>query len=119
MSSQTTLLGRIRHVGASDETLLDRARQGDTQAFEHLYRRSYDSIFGFCLLRLRSRQAAEDAVRHIHEVQPLVFEPPYRMRTEYKLESSADAAMSTHAGNVTRVDSRTIEVVSDSMFGVI
>jgi D-amino peptidase len=65
------------------------------------------------------RQAAEDAVRHIHEVQPLVFEPPYRMRTEYKLESSADAAMSTHAGNVTRVDSRTIEVVSDSMFGVI
>lgn len=65
MSSQTTLLGRIRHVGASDETLLDRARQGDTQAFEHLYRRSYDSVFGFCLLRLRSRQAAEDAAQEV------------------------------------------------------
>lgn len=65
MSPQRALLGRMRHLGAADETLLARAREGDSRAFEEVYRRSHDAVFGFCLLRLRDRQAAEDATQEV------------------------------------------------------
>lgn len=65
MSPQRAPLGRMRHLGVADETLLARAREGDARSFEELYRRSYDAVFGFCLLRLRDRQAAEDAAQEV------------------------------------------------------
>lgn len=65
------------------------------------------------------RRAAEDAVRHIGEVPPLVFQSPYRLRREFKLESSADEAMRRAYPNVTRIDSRTIEAVSENIFDLI
>lgn len=65
------------------------------------------------------RAAAEDAVRHVDEVRPVVFEPPFRLRREYKLESSADDVMRQHIPGVSRVDSRTVEHVSENLFDLI
>ncbi len=65
------------------------------------------------------RAAAEDAVRHISEVRPVIFEPPFRIRREYKLESLADDAMRQHIPGMSRVDSRTVERVSENLFDLI
>jgi RNA polymerase sigma-70 factor (ECF subfamily) len=42
--------------------LVDRARSFDPDAWEALYRRAYDVLFGYAFRRLRSIEAAEDAV---------------------------------------------------------
>jgi D-amino peptidase len=65
------------------------------------------------------RRAAEDAVRHADEMKPLVFDPPYRVRREYKLESTVDQIMRRRAPNVTCIDSRTVEIVSDDLFSLV
>ncbi len=65
------------------------------------------------------RTAAEDAVRHAGEIPPLVIEPPYRVRREYKLESYADQAMRGGIPGQSRIDSRTIERVSDNLFDLV
>jgi len=65
------------------------------------------------------REAAEDAVRHATEARPLAVQPPYRLRTEYKLESSVDQVLGRGALNVSRLDSRTVEVVADDIFQLI
>jgi len=65
------------------------------------------------------REAAEDAVRRAADRAPLVFDPPYRVRREYKLESYVDAIMRRRAPNVTRIDNRTVETTSDDLFALI
>lgn len=65
------------------------------------------------------RQAAEEAVRHAGEMSPLVFEPPYRLRREFKLESYADELMRRAVPTVTRLDSRTVVAVSENLFDLI
>ncbi|MHB0874715.1 MAG: M55 family metallopeptidase [Anaerolineae bacterium] len=61
------------------------------------------------------RQAAEDAVRHAGDISPLSVRPPYRLRTEYKLESAVDQALGRERAQARRIDSRTIEVVGDDL----
>lgn len=63
--------------------------------------------------------AAADALRHANEAKPLVFEPPYRIRREYKLESYVDEIVRRRHPHVTRVDNRTVETVSDDLFALI
>lgn len=65
MNPPTTALGRIRHLAAADETLLERAAHGDARSFEEVYRRHHDAILGFCLLRLHDRHAAEDVTQEV------------------------------------------------------
>jgi D-amino peptidase len=65
------------------------------------------------------RAAAEDAVRNIGEMSPIRFEPPFRLRREYKFESYADQAMRAAIPGQTRIDSRTVERVSDNLFDLI
>jgi D-amino peptidase len=62
------------------------------------------------------REAAEDAVRHAGEIEPLVFDPPYRVRREYKLESYVDGLVRRRDPSVTRIDNRTVEMISDDLF---
>jgi D-amino peptidase len=64
-------------------------------------------------------EAAEDAVRHASEAKPLIFEPPYRVRREYKLESYVDGLMRRRDASVTRIDNRTVETVSDDLFALV
>jgi RNA polymerase sigma-70 factor (ECF subfamily) len=47
------------------ETLVHRARQGDTEAFADLYQRFARRVFGLCKHMLGSTQAAEDAVSEV------------------------------------------------------
>lgn len=61
----TGVLGRVRRSVASDEQLLSRARQGDVPCFEELYRRHHSAVFGYCLVRLNDRHAAEDAAQEV------------------------------------------------------
>jgi len=65
------------------------------------------------------REAAEDAVRHADEMKPLVFQPPYRLRRQYKLESTVDQIMRSGNPTVTRIDNRTVETVADDIFALI
>ena len=65
------------------------------------------------------REAAEDAVRHAEQMVPLVFDPPYRVRREYKLESYVDQIVRRRAPNVTRIDNRTVESISDDLFALV
>ena len=46
--------------GATDENLLERARSGDSDAFQWLYERHRESIFRFACLMLGSSDEAED-----------------------------------------------------------
>lgn len=59
------VLGRVRAAAWSDEALLERAREGDSPCLDALFRRHYDAVLGFCLLRLGDRQAAEDATQEV------------------------------------------------------
>jgi D-amino peptidase len=65
------------------------------------------------------REAAEDALRHAEQMVPLVFDPPYRVRREYKLESYVDQIVRRRAPNVTRIDNRTVESISDDLFALV
>jgi D-amino peptidase len=65
------------------------------------------------------REAAEDAVRHAGGMKPLVFDPPYRLRREYKLESYVDGIVRRRDPTVTRIDNRTVESVSDDLFALV
>jgi len=56
---------RARTAVRSDEALLERAQRGDTACFEEFYRRHKAAVFGYCLVRLADRQAAEDAMQEI------------------------------------------------------
>ncbi len=48
---------------ASDETLIERAKGGDSRAFEMLYRRSVDKVYGLCLRMTGNVGEAEDCVQ--------------------------------------------------------
>ena len=65
------------------------------------------------------REAAADAVRHAHEIRPLVLTPPYRLRQEFKLESQAEQAVRQGAPNTSRIDARTVETVAEDIFALI
>jgi D-amino peptidase len=65
------------------------------------------------------RDAAEDAVLHLDEMQPLRMEPPFRVCRQYKLESAVDAIMHRCPPNVTRIDNRTVEMVSDDLYDLV
>ena len=65
------------------------------------------------------QQAAEEAARRAHEAAPLIVDPPYRLRREYKLESYVDQIVRQGAANVTRIDNRTVETCSDDLFALI
>jgi len=64
-ASSVGTLGRLRRSSTSDELLFRRARLGDDNAFEELYRRHHPSVFGYCLGRLANRHAAEDAAQEV------------------------------------------------------
>ena len=51
-------------AGLSDERLVEHVRKGDASAFEVLYDRHSEGIFGFCRHMLGSEADAEDAVQH-------------------------------------------------------
>lgn len=61
----TRVFGRVRGVLTSDEGLLARTQQGDAASFEEFYRRNREAVFGYCLLRLKDRQAAEDSAQEV------------------------------------------------------
>jgi len=64
-SSTMGVIRRVRLTTRSDEHLLARARQGDARSFEEVHRRYRSSVFGYCLMRLVDRQAAEDATQEV------------------------------------------------------
>jgi RNA polymerase sigma-70 factor (ECF subfamily) len=47
----------------TDAQLVNAMQQGDARAFEALYRRHKDAVFGYCFRMLRHRIATEDAVQ--------------------------------------------------------
>jgi RNA polymerase sigma-70 factor (ECF subfamily) len=49
----------------SDDAVLVAAARADRQAFRHLYDRYVQQIYGFCYLRLGSRELAEDATSEV------------------------------------------------------
>lgn len=65
VDSANSVLGRVRLSTRSDEQLLARARHGDPRCFDELHRRYRSSVFGYCLMRLADRQAAEDATQEV------------------------------------------------------
>lgn len=64
------------------------------------------------------RAAAADAVRQAGGIEPLRFRPPYRLRRLFKLESQAEQALRANPVAV-RIDSRTVEAVSEDLFSLI
>ena len=76
IDAATGVLGRVRRSALSDEQLLVRARQGDGYCFEELYRRYHSSLFGYCLMRLMNRQAAEDATQEVFASATATSGPP-------------------------------------------
>ena len=46
---------------ASDEELVQRAQQGQVEAFGLLYDRHFGSVYGYCYRRLGMRESAQDA----------------------------------------------------------
>lgn len=63
--AQMGVVGRARRAARSDEALLGHAQHGDSACFDELYRRYSAAIFGYCLVRLSDRQAAEDATQEV------------------------------------------------------
>jgi RNA polymerase sigma-70 factor (ECF subfamily) len=64
--------------GASDLVdLVSRAKAGDRAAYTVLYHRYLDAVYRFCLVRLESREAAEDATQTIF-VRALIALPSCR-----------------------------------------
>lgn len=50
--------------GVGDRTLVERARAGDSDAYESVYARYHAEILWFCRRKLRSREDAEDAAQN-------------------------------------------------------
>lgn len=65
MSTATLTLKRFTARRDSDERLMAAALQRDPVAFSELYRRHKDRIYGYCLARLMSREAAADATQEV------------------------------------------------------
>jgi len=63
VDSANSVIGRVRLSTRSDEELLARARRGDQRCFDELHRRHRSSVYGYCLMRLGNRHAAEDATQ--------------------------------------------------------
>ena len=63
------------------------------------------------------QQGAERALRRRAEIEPFVAGPPYLLRREFKLASSADGADKDPA--ITRIDARTLERAGDDLFQMI
>ncbi|MCE5190596.1 MAG: sigma-70 family RNA polymerase sigma factor [Actinomycetia bacterium] len=61
--ADTGILSRMRIASGSDEHVLVRATGGDARAFEEIYRRYHSAVYGYCLMRLGDRHAAEDATQ--------------------------------------------------------
>lgn len=51
--------------GISTEALVGRARDGDTRAFEALYRRSVGRVYALCLRMVRDAQSAEELTQDV------------------------------------------------------
>ncbi|HQD39643.1 MAG TPA: M55 family metallopeptidase, partial [Bacillota bacterium] len=62
------------------------------------------------------RKGVARAVERIREIQPVKIPPPYELRIEYKLESTAEAEV--RARGSIRLDSRTVARRSDNIFEV-
>ena len=62
------------------------------------------------------RKGVARAVERIREIQPVKIPPPYELRIEYKLESTAEAEVRVR-GSI-RLDSRTVARRSDNIFEV-
>lgn len=64
-SARIGVVGRVHRAALSDEALLHRAQHGDPACFDELYRRYSPAIFGYCLVRLSDRLAAEDSTQEV------------------------------------------------------
>src|SRR5262249_62239904 len=71
-------------VIVSDEDLLRRTGQGDSAAFDQLYRRFADAVFRRALRQLRDRNRAEDATQE-------TFAAIWRSASTYKPERGLGA----------------------------
>jgi D-amino peptidase len=61
-------------------------------------------------------EGMERAVKRARGMKPFVVDPPYTVRTEYKLASSADSA--ARRPGARRIDGRNVEVTGDDIFAV-
>lgn len=72
----------MRITSGSDEQVLARAVRGDARAFDEIYRRYYSAVFGYCLIRLGDRSAAEDATQETFlKVSGAIGEPVENVRS--------------------------------------
>jgi len=63
------------------------------------------------------REGVKKAMGRIKEFRPLKISPPFELKIEYKLESSAESE--SKRPDIIRIDSRTILRKSDNMFDII
>ena len=78
---------RSRSAGRSqlevtDEDLWGRSRRGDDVAFGRLFDRHADALFRYCVVRLRSRESAQDVVSY-------VFAEAWRQRHRIELQAGS------------------------------
>lgn len=55
----------MSRIYSTDQTLIDRLSLNDTEAFEELYRRYWNSLYLYCLKKLLTREDAKIIVRNI------------------------------------------------------
>ncbi len=65
VSPLTTPLSRPRTIEPDDEPLLQRARAGDLDAFEELYRANAPRVFALCLRMTADRQRAQELTQDV------------------------------------------------------
>jgi len=65
------------------------------------------------------REAAKRALSRIDSFKPLIFDRPYRLKKEYKLTSTVDHLARSGRSNLIRLDGKTIQLTSDSIFDLI
>lgn len=63
------------------------------------------------------REGVKKAMGRIKEFKPLKISPPFELKIEYKLESSAESE--SKRPDIIRIDPRTILRKSDNMFDII
>ena len=73
--------GRSQLV-VTDEHLWGRSRRGDDVAFGRLFDRHADALFRYCVVRLRSRESAQDVVSY-------VFTEAWRQRHRIELQAGS------------------------------
>jgi RNA polymerase sigma-70 factor, ECF subfamily len=61
--AETGSVGQREEI--STEALVERARRGDAQAFEDIYRRSVGRIYALCLRMVRDSQSAEELTQDV------------------------------------------------------